>query len=210
MICLNDAAALNDCWGYQWNSRYFFSIFDDTYLIPNQGTLFEKASEFIKAHAPDVSYRSIFLLTCPRFFNLNFNPVSFFYYIDSNQKINAIIAEVHNTFKEKHLYLLTKPIEKGDNLFFESQKELHVSPFYKNEGKYCFLFSKNICNINVTINYFKGNEKMFNAHLNLKSSPVQPNSFFKMAFQFISTATKTFPRILIQAAILKLRHKLPF
>ncbi len=160
-------------------------------------------------HAPDVHYQSIYLLTCPTFFNLNFNPVSFFYFVDKNQTIRAIIAEVHNTFNEKHTYLLTHPRVEGNNLTFEHQKELHVSPFYNTEGKYCFLFSKNICNINVTINYYKGTEKMFNANLNLNSSPIHRYSFVRMSSQLISTALKTFPRILFQASILKFKHRLP-
>ncbi|MEK9726698.1 MAG: DUF1365 family protein [Candidatus Margulisiibacteriota bacterium] len=209
LVHLNTSKKLNNITGFHWNSKRFFSLHDDTYLIPNQGTVYEKACHFIHANAPQVNYKHVYLLTCPRFFNLNFNPVSFFYYLDKAQKIKAVIAEVHNTFKEKHIYLLTDPVIKGDHLYFENKKELHVSPFYKTEGKYCFLFSKNICNINVTINYFKEDKKMFNAHLKLTSTDLNSFSFLKMSHQLISTALKTFPRILFQASILKFKHRLP-
>ena len=182
---------------------------DSTYLTHHKLPLLTKAKDFIEKHAPEVNYKSIYLLTTPSFFNLNFNPVSFFYYLDSKEAITAIIAEVHNTYNEKHLYLLTDPEVNGDNLCFKAKKDLHVSPFFKTEGKYCFLFSKNLGNINVTINYFKGPKKMFNAYLDLTPTPIKRFSFMQMGTQFIGTALLTFPRILFQATILKFKHRLP-
>ena len=86
----------------------------------------------------------LFLLTSPKAFGFNFNPVSFFYFLNASNKIIGIIAEVHNTFNEKHIYLLTKPKEEGNYLTFESEKEFHVSQFFKTEGKYCLFQKKSI------------------------------------------------------------------
>ena len=200
---------LKHVWGFNWNKKRFFSLNDSTYLTHHKLPLLTKAKDFIEKHAPEVNYKSIYLLTTPSFFNLNFNPVSFFYYLDSKEAITAIIAEVHNTYNEKHLYLLTDPEVNGDNLCFKAKKDLHVSPFFKTEGKYCFLFSKNLGNINVTINYFKGPKKMFNAYLDLTPTPIKRFSFMQMGTQFMGTALLTFPRILFQATILKFKHRLP-
>ena len=148
------------------------------------------------------------MLTSPKAFGFNFNPVSFIYFLDTSNKIIGIIAEVHNTFNEKHIYLLTEPKEDGNYLTFESKKEFHVSPFFKTEGKYCFLFSKKIDRIEIIINYLKGETKMFHANLLLQPKPIAKFSFVKIGTQFIATALATFPRILYQAALLKFRHNL--
>ena len=132
-----------------------------------------------------------------------------FYLCNDDNDIVSIIAEVHNTFKEKHLYLLTEPQINDNHITFEHIKEFHVSPFFKIEGKYCFLFSKKIDMIDISINYHKGKKQMFNANLKLQLKPLDQKGFFKMSYNFFQTAITTFPRILFQAAKLKLTHQLP-
>jgi cyclopropane-fatty-acyl-phospholipid synthase len=209
LIDLDTAETLDHCWGFKWNRRCFFSLHHQTYLTPGTAPLHQKARAFMAEHLPNTPFDRICLLTTPRFFNINFNPVSFFYFLDTNNNIVSIIAEVHNTYAQKHLYLLHEPVLNGTSLEFNHQKTFHVSPFYTTDGTYQFVFSRNLCNINVTINYVKGCQKMFNATLNLKTSQIKPSPFLRMGIQFIWTAITTFPRILIQASILKFKHKLP-
>ena len=207
-IDLNEINFLNRFVFFGWNRRSFFSLHDSTYLYPGKEPINQKLDQFMATNAPDISYNSSFLLTSPGFFGINFNPVSFFYFFN-NKKLVAIIAEVHNTFKEKHLYLLSDPYFKKENIYFEQIKDFHVSPFFKVEGKYHFLFSKKKDMIDITINYFKGKNHMFNANLKLHLSPIKKYSFITMFVNFISTAALTFPRILFQATKLKFIHKLP-
>tara|TARA_Y100001935_G_C17307054_1_gene513008 strand:+ start:2194 stop:4056 length:1863 start_codon:yes stop_codon:yes gene_type:complete len=209
LIHLNEEKHLNSLPLFKKNTRILFSINDANYLTPGQHSLKEKLTLFLKKEAPTIDYTEAFLLTCPTFFGLNFNPVSFFYLLNSSQDIIAVIAEVHNTYKEKHLYLLTNPIEKKGYLNFETVKNFHVSPFFTVDGKYRFIFSKNMDNIEITINYFKGNQHMFNANLKLTTAPLNGKRLMLMSGNYIHTAVTTFPRILIQAAILKFKHRLP-
>ena len=202
-IDLNEASALNQLPLFKWNSRFFFSLHDHNYLVPGKAPIQTKLTHFMKKNAPSIKYKTAYLLTSPTFFGINFNPVSFFYLLNDSDVIVAIIAEVHNTFKEKHLYLLTDPVAKQNHLSFERIKKFHVSPFFKIEGKYCFLFSKKTAMIDISINYFKGKEHMFNANLKLKNQDLSPHAFFKMTFNFISTAMSTFPKIVLQAAKIK-------
>ncbi len=207
-IDLKEITYLNQLLFFGWNKRAFFSLHDRTYLHPGKETINEKLRQFMEQNGPTIKYDSVFLLTSPGFFGINFNPVSFFYLYRKNELI-AIIAEVHNTFNEKHLYLLSKPQFKKENIYFEQIKDFHVSPFFKVEGKYHFLFSKKKDMIDITINYFKGKSHMFNANLKLHLSPIKKYSFIPMFFNFLSTAALTFPRILYQATKLKFVHKLP-
>lgn len=209
LIHLNEEEKLNALPFFKKNTSILFSINDANYLTPGQDSLKEKVTQFLKKEAPNIDYTQSMILTCPTFFGLNFNPVSFFYLLNSSNDTVAIIAEVHNTYKEKHLYLLTDPIEKNDYLSFENVKNFHVSPFFTVEGKYCFLFSKNMDKIEIIINYFKGSKQMFNANLKLTTEPLNEKQFIRMAGNYIHTALTTFPRILIQAAILKFKHQLP-
>ena len=47
------------------------------------------------------------LITSARYFNYAFNPVSFYYCYGTGGKIISVIAEVNNTFGEKHIYILS-------------------------------------------------------------------------------------------------------
>ena len=83
------------------------------------------------------------LVTIPRVLGFAFNPVSFWLCFDRARALRAVIAEVNNTFGERHFYVCAhadhKPIAPEDRL--SSDKVFHVSPFMKVEGHYMFTFS---------------------------------------------------------------------
>ena len=82
------------------------------------------------------------LLTQPRLLGHVFNPVSFWLCRDGAGALITVIAEVSNTFGDRHSYLCHKddgsPITKTDRL--TAQKIFHVSPFQPVEGGYEFRF----------------------------------------------------------------------
>ncbi|WP_331851901.1 DUF1365 domain-containing protein [Polynucleobacter necessarius] len=88
----------------------------------------------------------IWLQTFPRVLGYVFNPVSFWICTNSSQETLAVVAEVNNTFGERHRYLLYK--DSGESIYsgetLRSQKVFYVSPFCEVRGEYQFrfLFSK--------------------------------------------------------------------
>lgn len=81
------------------------------------------------------------LVTLPRSLGYGFNPVSFWLARD-DEGLRAVLAEVSNTFGERHLYLCRHPdnrvIAPSDRL--GADKLFHVSPFLPREGRYVFRF----------------------------------------------------------------------
>jgi hypothetical protein len=83
----------------------------------------------------------IWLQTYPRVLGIAFKPVSFWYCHRQDGSLYAIVAEVNNTFGERHCYLLTgDPLRFGQEL--QAKKVFHVSPFCKIEGRYRFRFMR--------------------------------------------------------------------
>ncbi|OYY58743.1 MAG: DUF1365 domain-containing protein [Polynucleobacter sp. 24-46-87] len=84
----------------------------------------------------------IWLQTFPRVLGYVFNPVSFWICTRANGQVQAVLAEVNNTFGERHCYLLHEndgsPLQSGKT--FVSQKVFHVSPFCDVSGEYHFRF----------------------------------------------------------------------
>lgn len=85
----------------------------------------------------------VVLQTFPRVLGYVFNPVSFWLCHDREGGLRAVLAEVRNTFGERHAYLLARSdcgaIGAGDVL--QARKDFHVSPFLRVEGGYCFRFA---------------------------------------------------------------------
>ena len=81
----------------------------------------------------------VWLHTYPRVFGYVFKPVSFWYCLRRDGSLAAILAEVNNTFGERHAYLLVGP-KLGWGRAVEADKVFHVSPFLRVEGRYRFRF----------------------------------------------------------------------
>lgn len=97
----------------------------------------------------------IVLLTMPRILGCAFNPVSFWFCLDKGGALRAMLADVTNTFGERHAYLLfhedQRPITQDD--WLSSQKAMHVSPFLEVAGHYEFCIAYSAHAIGVRINY---------------------------------------------------------
>jgi DUF1365 family protein len=82
----------------------------------------------------------IWLQTYPRVLGYVFKPVSFWYCHRKDGSLAAVVAEVNNTFGERHCYLLSGDVGFGREL--RARKVLHVSPFCHVEGQYRFRFGR--------------------------------------------------------------------
>lgn len=84
----------------------------------------------------------VFLHAFPRVLGHAFKPVSFWFCHGRDGDVRAIVAEVNNTFGERHCYLLAhadgRPLRDGETL--RAPKRFHVSPFCEVAGHYEFRF----------------------------------------------------------------------
>jgi len=85
----------------------------------------------------------IWLHTYPRVLGYSFKPVSFWYCQRPDGSLRAVVAEVNNTFGERHCYLLENPVY---GVPCTAQKVFHVSPFCPVRGQYRFVFMRTTVN----------------------------------------------------------------
>lgn len=99
------------------------------------------------------------LLAQPRILGHVFNPVSFWLCYDRKGVLRVVIAEVSNTFGDRHSYLChhddMRPIDKHENL--TARKVFHVSPFQPVSGDYRFRFDIRPDKIAIWIDYSSDN-----------------------------------------------------
>ena len=83
----------------------------------------------------------VWLHTYPRILGHTFKPVSFWYCHAADGGLATIVAEVNNTFGERHTYLMTgAEVAWGHDIV--ATKALQVSPFCRIEGHYRFRFMR--------------------------------------------------------------------
>ena len=121
----------------------------------------------------------IWLQTFPRVLGYVFNPVSFWICTRADGKVHAVLAEVNNTFGERHCYLLHK--DSGEEIFsgetLISKKVFHVSPFCEVRGEYHFrfLFPQDSCsgkNIVCRIELHEDGQPLINTSISGVSRPL--------------------------------------
>lgn len=143
------------------NGRNFASLSDrDHGGAPGKGQGAAWVRAVLAAHQLDITGR-IDLLTQPRVLGHLFNPVSFWLCHDHGGALRAVIAEVNNTYGDRHSYLCVKPdrseIRPTDEL--SAQKIFHVSPFQPVAGDYSFRFDLSPEQISIRISYHQATEE---------------------------------------------------
>jgi DUF1365 family protein len=106
---------------------------------PEQGGALGWVQEMLQCEGITDADGEIWLHTYPRMLGYTFKPVSFWYCHRADGQLRAIVAEVNNTFGERHCYLLDHP-HYGQEL--TADKCFHVSPFCRTEGRYRFRFMR--------------------------------------------------------------------
>lgn len=124
------------------NAAALMSLHDaDHGGAPGQGRGVAWVRDVLRDHQVPATGR-ILLMAQPRVLGHVFNPVSFWLCHDEAGDLRAVIAEVTNTFGDRHSYLCHRddlaPLTREDTV--QARKIFHVSPFQPKDGTYTFRF----------------------------------------------------------------------
>ncbi|WP_187428272.1 hypothetical protein ROLI_004240 [Roseobacter fucihabitans] len=140
------------------NGRGLTSLHDSDHGgAPKQGRGAVWVRDVLEQHQI-TGVEKIELLAQPRMLGHVFNPVSFWLCRRADGALITVIAEVSNTFGDRHSYLChhpdLAPITPSDTL--SAQKIFHVSPFQPVGGGYSFRFDITDERIGIWIDYTRG------------------------------------------------------
>jgi len=121
------------------------------------------------------------LLTQFSHFGIYFSPLNVFYCFDSNQTLQAMIAEVTNTpWNQKHTYVLWDANRvAGSTSRYSHAKAFHVSPFMGMEAEYHWRIPAPTDVLNLSIGSVRDGERIFHADLNLRRFPMTDRQLFR-------------------------------
>jgi cyclopropane-fatty-acyl-phospholipid synthase len=208
---LDDLPALNRWWplaGY--NRRAILSFWDRDYLDRKPGAWREKVDRLLAAHGCADGVASVKVVTCARYFGYIFNPVSFYYALRADGSLRCAVAEVNNTFQERHLYTLTEPLPAPSGFLarFRANKQFHVSPFNDMRGTYDFLMSPPGADLDVRVDLVRDGQTVMKTQLAGSGHALSPTRIAAVLLRYPITAALTFPRIAWQAFRLRAQKRL--
>jgi DUF1365 family protein len=130
------------------------------------GSLRTWAEGVLRTRGIELAGGRIRLLCMPRLLGFAFNPISLWYCEHADGSLRAVIAEVRNTFGEKHCYVLASG---GAPLTYEEpwdkEKCFHVSPFFDLVGRYRFRMNRPGERLRVVINESREGQPILDATL---------------------------------------------
>ena len=113
---------------FSHNRFNLFSLFDRDHGDGGASSLRAQARELLAAHGIDACGASIRLLCMPRTLGYGFNPISVYFCARPDGALAALIYQVHNTFGERHSYVL--PVAEAHGAVRQAcAKAFFVSPF---------------------------------------------------------------------------------
>ncbi|HEX5560174.1 MAG TPA: DUF1365 domain-containing protein [Nocardioidaceae bacterium] len=93
--------------------------------------LVDKVRGHLAAEGVGWSAERVLVLANARSLGYVFDPLTTFFCLDGSGRLEGVLAEVHNTYGERHCYLL-----RLDGSRARVDKEFYVSPFFTVEGTY--------------------------------------------------------------------------
>ena len=117
----------------------------------------------------------ILMLANARILGHVFDPLSVFWCFDSERRLICVVAEVHNTYGERHAYLLRLD-EDGRA---QHEKQLYVSPFYDVSGGYQLRFAIGPDLVSTTVTLRRAGALAFSATFRGRPQSATPTAVFK-------------------------------
>ena len=154
------------------------------HLPPGETDLRAWAERVLAGGGIDGSRLKIRLLCFPRLLGWVFNPLSLWYCETPEGRPAAVIAEVRNTFGERHCYLLKPQAGEEDwPLRQRHVKEFHVSPFIGMQAEYAFRLSRPDERLGVLIREYEGDQLMLVASQTGSRRPFNDRQLFSQVLR---------------------------
>jgi DUF1365 family protein len=135
----------------------------------------------------------------------HFNPVSFFYLYDRDERLQTVVAEVTSTpWGERHAYVLPRG-DARQVLTGGMEKAMHVSPFMGMDQRYVWHAAEPGPTLSVNIESREGPDRVFDATLNLERVPLTRRSLARSTARYPAATLRVLALIYAHALVLKLK-----
>lgn len=142
-----------------------------------QATIRQNVDAFLAESGVDLTGGRITMLASARVFGHTFNPLSVYWCHDRDGHLRCVVAEVHNTYGERHRYLL----HTDDRGAVRTPKEFYVSPFNDVDGEYSMRLPEPDASLRLSIVLERAGQPPFVATVNGRRREVTTRSILRTA-----------------------------
>jgi DUF1365 family protein len=171
-------------------------------------TLRQNVDAYLGTEGVDLAGGRVHMLATPRSLGYAFNPLSVFWCHDRTGALVCVVAEVHNTYGERHCYLL-RPDADGHA---GADKAFYVSPFFGVDGHYEMSFTDPVGPraaptdpLEVAITLSRAGQVVFRASLAGHADARRP-SFLAGSLRYPAAGLRATALIRLQGIRLWLKH----
>jgi len=147
----------------------FASIRPRDHLAEDDRALPEKVRAYLDAEELPWTAHRVLMLANARSLGYVFDPLSVFFCYDAEGRLEGVLAEVHNTYGERHCYPL--PLTGASPATVD--KEFYVSPFFAVEGRYDIRTRLSEDTVAVAISLSQDDEVVFVASVHGELEPAR-------------------------------------
>jgi len=117
---------------FRWPLNHLARFRTGDHLGDPQKSIRDNMIDYCATEGVDVGGGRIMMLTTARTLGHVFNPLTVFWCHDRDGELACVVAEVHNTYGERHRYLLATDTAGRSR----TDKTFRVSPFFTVDGEY--------------------------------------------------------------------------
>jgi DUF1365 family protein len=195
---------------FAWNRRGLFSFHDKDHgpLTTDQnGVALKDWLDRLLADAGIAANGARRVLCYPRILGYVFNPLSVWFCDDADGSLKAIIYEVHNTYDERHAYVVpVSGAARAPKLVRHGcAKNFYVSPFLSNDCRYQFRIRPPTDNVAVAIHEEENGRPILNASFSGARRVLTDGSLTAMLLRYPLMTVKVVAAIHFEAVRLMLK-----
>lgn len=166
--------------------RWLASFDARDHLGEPDSSLRDNVTGRLARHGIDVTGGRILMLANARSLGHIFNPISVHWCYSASGELAAVVAEVHNTYGDRHAYLLMP--NRDGSIDAAIPKAMYVSPFNPVDGEYRITVSPPVATIAVGVTLVRPGQPPFVA--TLRGSRTAPRSVLRAAVGTAATSVR--------------------
>lgn len=166
--------------------------------------------DFLRTKGFDDQTARVSLLTNVRTFGYVFNPVSFYFCFDAQDKPLCVVVEIGNTFKELKYFFLGPEHFKNGAFKSRQTKFYYISPFTELEDQLDFDVQVPQEGLKIGIDVHKDNKPFFFSSMTGKRVELSSAQLFSAMIRYPFVTLKVIALIHWHAAVLHFKHHVPF
>lgn len=153
------------------------------HLHAGHGDLRSKLRATLSEHGLAWTAKTVKLLVNARSAGYVFDPLTTYFCFDGHGRLEGILAEVHNTYGERHCYPLpaVRTEAPAQPVWVQTavDKAFYVSPFFAVEGRYDIRARLTDDEVTVSISLTQAGERVFTGSVHGRLSPATPGAVLR-------------------------------